>query len=439
LERCRELGCTTVAGGPFVSQSPEDVTGRADVLVIGEAETALPPFLRDLEHGDLKLVYHEQGKPSLDMSPLPRYDLLPLNAYGVIDVQFSRGCPFNCEFCDIIELYGHLPRTKSPQQILAELDELMRLGYRGSVFLVDDNFIGNKRNVRLLLKELIPWQKAHDYPFLFTTEATVNLADDTPLLADMREAGFIRVFLGIETPSVEALKETQKLQNIKRDLVASVQHIMSMGLEVTAGFIVGFDTDTEDIFDRQIDFIRQAGIPWAMVGVLMCVPGTQLWRRLEREGRLFQGMPWHQYAAARTNFQTVLDPEVLLDGYLRILKTIYEPDAYYERVMTMLALVAKAPKATPKVEGSFMDNLPMCVLRATWAMGVKASHRMAFWRFVLRALWRFPRRFLQAMDNAAAGHHMILFTRDVIARNRALPPAAVPPAAAPPAPALANP
>src|SRR6185369_15775462 len=231
--------------------------------------------------------------------------------YSSMSVQYSRGCPFNCEFCDIIEIYGRVPRTKSNQQIIAELDALLQLGWRGTVFIVDDNFIGNKKNVRLLLPELAAWQEKNGHPFSLLTEASVNLADDDELLSDMERAGFTRVFLGIETPVEESLKEAQKSQN-RGNLLDSVKKIQNHGMEVMAGFIVGFDNDPEDIFERQIEFIRESAIPMAMVGMLNALPDTQLWKRLEREGRLLGADATGNNTIATVNFIPKMDVDKLI-------------------------------------------------------------------------------------------------------------------------------
>ena len=284
VDRCKALGKRVAVGGPFVSTSAESLPA-ADHIFIGEAETTLPQFFKDLERGEAKAVYQASERPPLSLTPVPQFELAELNRYSAMSVQYSRGCPFSCEFCDIIEIYGRVPRTKSNQQMLAELDELKRIGWRGTVFVVDDNFIGNKRNVKNLLPDLVAWQEKNDFPFSLLTEASVNLADDTALLDMMRDAGFRRVFLGIETPVEESLKEAQKSQN-RGNLLDSVKKIQSYGMEVMAGFIVGFDHDPEDIFERQIDFIRESAIPLAMVGLLTALPDTQLWRRLKKEGRL---------------------------------------------------------------------------------------------------------------------------------------------------------
>jgi len=286
ITACHTRGKKIVVGGPFVSTGAESLP-HADHVFIGEAEETLPEFLSDLESGEeIKPVYRKQERPSLSLTPVPDFSLAELQHYSAMSVQYSRGCPFNCEFCDIIEIYGRVPRTKSNEQMLTELDELRRAGWRGMVFIVDDNFIGNKRNVRKLLPALTDWSERNGHPFSFITEASVNLAEDDELLKEMNRAGFRRVFLGIETPVEESLKEAQKTQNTRRSLLESVKKIQSFGMEVMAGFIVGFDNDPEDIFERQINFISESAIPMAMVGLLTALPNTQLWRRLEREGRL---------------------------------------------------------------------------------------------------------------------------------------------------------
>lgn len=287
VELCKAHGKRVVVGGPYVSTSKEQLP-QADHIFVGEAETTLPEFVRDLARGNAKRVYHPAERPALNATPVPHFRLADLRRYSAMSVQYSRGCPFQCEFCDIIEIYGRVPRTKTNEQMLAELDALRELGWRGLVFIVDDNFIGNKRNVKRMLPELIEWSECHKRTFSFITEASVNLAEDDNLLELMRRANFRRVFLGIETPVPESLKEAQKGQNTRRDLLDSVKKIQSYGMEVMAGFIVGFDNDPEDIFERQINFIRESAIPLAMVGLLTALPDTQLWRRLEREGRLLR-------------------------------------------------------------------------------------------------------------------------------------------------------
>jgi radical SAM superfamily enzyme YgiQ (UPF0313 family) len=317
-----------------------------------------------------------------------------------MSVQYSRGCPFSCEFCDIIEIYGRVPRTKSNQQMLAEFDALRDLGWRGMVFIVDDNFIGNKKNVRLLLPELAAWQKANGYPFSLITESSVNLADDERLLSSMKDAGFRRVFLGIETPVEESLKEAQKSQN-RGNLLDSVKTIQSYGMEVMAGFIVGFDNDPADIFERQIDFIRKSAIPLAMVGLLNALPDTQLWKRLEREGRLL-GESSGNNTECTLNFKTRMDPTVLVKGYQTIMRTIYSPREYYQRALDSMRRTAQQfsePQHYNPIDG--LTSLTHVVLK----LGVFDRERKEFWRFLIQTLIRHRHRFAESLRLAAMGYH----------------------------------
>jgi radical SAM superfamily enzyme YgiQ (UPF0313 family) len=344
VKRAKKRGKKVVLGGPYVTSTIEELPD-ADHLFLGEAETTLPQFAIDLENGTAKRSYKAPERPPLALTPIPDFSLIDdFKDYSAMSVQYSRGCPFSCEFCDIIEIYGRVPRTKSNQQILAEFDALLELGWRGTLFIVDDNFIGNKKNVRQLMPELAAWQKKHNYPFTLLTEASVNLADDEDLLAQMQTAGFRRVFLGIETPVEESLKEAQKTQN-RGNLLESVNRIQSYGMEVMAGFIVGFDNDPEDIFQRQIDFIRKSAIPLAMVGLLNALPDTQLWKRLEREGRLL-GEASGNNTVCTVNFVPKMDVERLVAGYQSIMCTIYKPREYYQRALDSLRLTAHvAPEA----------------------------------------------------------------------------------------------
>src|SRR5215468_5326145 len=335
VELCKAAGKLVVIGGPYVTTSAGDLP-QADHIFLGEAETTLPEFLRDIERGVAKRVYQAAERPALSAAPIPDFQLADLRRYSAMSVQYSRGCPFQCEFCDIIEIYGRVPRTKSNKQILAELDALFRTGWRGSVFIVDDNFIGNKRNVKKLLPALIAWSKKNGFPFTFMTEASVNLAEDDALLKMMEDAGFRRIFLGIETPVEESLKEAQKGQNTHRDLLESVHRIQSYGMEVMAGFIVGFDNDPEDIFELQMKFIRESGIPLAMVGLLAALPDTQLWRRLEKEDRLLK-MSDGNNTDCTLNFIPKMNSAVLIEGYKQIVRNIYSPREYYLRALDCLS------------------------------------------------------------------------------------------------------
>jgi hypothetical protein len=330
-----------------------------------------------------------------------------MQAYSDMSVQYSRGCPFNCEFCDIIEIYGRVPRTKSNGQMLAELDELLRVGWRGDVFIVDDNFIGNKKNVRKLLPELSDWSARNKYPFSFITEASINLADDDELLKQMRSANFRQVFIGIETPVGESLKEAQKGQNLRRDLLDSVHKVQSYGMEVMAGFIVGFDNDPNDIFERQVAFIRDSAIPIAMVGLLVAIPDTQLWRRLEREGRLV-GDLMGEHTGNNTdcilNFVPKMDADVLIEGYKSIVRNIYSPREYYDRALASLRRVER--EHTPEMHGGITGSDIATFLRIITALGVRDGSRGEFWRFMKRVIVEHRGTIEQGLTHAALGYHL---------------------------------
>ena len=301
IRRAHAVKKTVIVGGAYPSTDP-DASSDADCVVIGESEELMLQICHDFEGGQLARRYQAQDRPDVSKSPVPRFDLLRTNTYQSIGVQFSRGCPFNCEFCDIIEIFGRVPRTKSPEQLLRELDAVSATGFRGMLFLVDDNFIGNKKAAKTMLPQLADWMDKHDFPFDIYTEASVNLAADDRLVELMVNAGFTSVFLGIETPSQDALAETHKTQNLRLDLNHAVEKLTRAGLEVMAGFIVGFDSDDEGIFERQRAFIQNAPIPLAMTGILSALPSTQLWRRLEREGRLIEDWSGENFGMA--NFRT---------------------------------------------------------------------------------------------------------------------------------------
>jgi radical SAM superfamily enzyme YgiQ (UPF0313 family) len=399
VERCKAKGKRVVVGGPYVSTSAEHLPA-ADHIFVGEAEATLPEFLKDLERGEAKRFYRAAERPALTSTPVPHFRLAKLERYSAMSVQYSRGCPFQCEFCDIIEIYGRVPRTKTNEQMLAELDALRATGWRGLVFIVDDNFIGNKRSVKRLLPELIEWSERHGRPFSFITEASVNLAEDDALLEMMRRANFRRVFLGIETPVEESLKEAQKGQNTRRDLLESVRKIQSYGMEVMAGFIVGFDSDPEDIFDRQIEFIRESAIPLAMVGLLTALPDTQLWRRLKREGRLLKESTGNN-TEGTLNYVPRMDAPRLIEGYKRILLTIYSPAEYYRRALDCLSRLTGEPE--PRRDRLAGDLTAF--VRVVLTLGVRDGGRSEFWRYLRRVATSHRRHFAHAVTLAAMGYH----------------------------------
>jgi radical SAM superfamily enzyme YgiQ (UPF0313 family) len=399
VRTCKAHGKRVVVGGPYVSTSAERLPD-ADHIFVGEAEATLPEFLRDLESGEARRVYQAAERPALAGTPVPDFRLAELDRYSAMSVQYSRGCPFSCEFCDIIEIYGRVPRTKTEGQMLAELDALLAAGWRGLVFVVDDNFIGNKRNVKRLLPALAEWSDRHGRPFSFITEASVNLAEDDALLDMMRRANFRRVFLGIETPVEESLKEARKGQNTRRDLLESVRKIQSYGMEVMAGFIVGFDHDPEDIFERQINFIRESAIPLAMVGLLTALPDTQLWRRLKREGRLLKESSGDNTEGS-LNYVPRMDAARLVEGYKRILRTIYSPAEYYRRALDCLSHLTQAPE--PRRGNLAADAASF--MRVVLTLGVRDPARSEFWRYMRRAARSHRQNFAHAVTLAAMGYH----------------------------------
>ncbi len=403
LARCRARGLRTVIGGP-VTSSVEELPQHADHVVIGEAEELVERLAADLERGAAQPLYRAGELPALAKTPLPELDLINPKHYSAMGIQYSRGCPFNCEFCDIIEIYGRKPRTKSPAQVLAELEQLYERKWRGSVFIVDDNFIGNKRKVKELLPVLAEWNRKKRRPFTFFTEASVNLADDAELLQMMREAGFIRVFLGIETPVEASLKEAQKMQNTHRSLLESVRRIQGFGMEVMAGFIVGFDNDPDDIFDRQVEFIQESAIPLAMVGLLLALPGTQLYRRLLKEGRIVDEGHGNNMDC-RLNFIPKMNPQRLVEGYRSIINRIYDPDAYYERVRRFLAHYRPAHHS-PRVLSDYV-----AFARSILKQGVLGDSRASYWKFFLEAATRYRHAFDTAITLAIMGYHFQKLTR----------------------------
>ncbi len=405
LARCRACEVRTVVGGPIASGF-RGLPCYADHVVMGEAEELIALLAKDLEHGTAKPQYRAAEMPSLDCSPVPDLSLINTRHYSSMAIQYSRGCPFNCEFCDIIEIYGRKPRTKSVAQVIAELEQLYRHRWRGSVFLVDDNFIGNKKNVKHLLPAMAEWNDRHRQPFSFFTEASVNLADDPDLLAMMKAAGFIRVFLGIETPVEASLKEAHKLQNTHRSLLNSVRCIQQHGIEVMAGFIVGFDNDPEDVFDKQVEFIQESAIPIAMVGLLQALPGTQLYRRLGHEGRLVSDANGNNIEC-NLSFIPTMSAQRLLDGYRSILKRIYAPEAYYERVRRFLDRY----HPTSRMRRSLSDYLALC--RSVVKQGVLGNARASYWKFLIDAATRYRHAFGPAITLAIMGYHFAAITEDV--------------------------
>lgn len=417
IARCNRRGKPIVVGGPHPTSFADEIAG-ADFYVLDEVEETLARFLADWEAGVAQRIYRPERKPAVEMTPTPRFDLLDLPAYSSMALQFSRGCPFDCEFCDITKLFGRVPRTKSNAQMLTELDALYDLGWRGPVFLVDDNFIGNRREAMRLLPEIAAWQRARAYPFDLFTEASVNLAQHEPLLDAMVAAGFSMVFLGIESPNPEALKRTRKAQNLRRDdsdyLLHAVRTIQRQGIEVSGGFILGLDGDGPEVFDAQLAFIQEAGIPRAMVGLLTALRGTDLYARLEAEGRLVGEASGNNVEIA-LDFRPQLEPSVLIAGYRRVLASLYEPGltSYFARCWTLVSNLG--PGVTGRRRHFEMAKL-LALLRSV-RLQVLSRQAPAYLGFLLRTLVHRPRHLPLAIRLAIMGLHFQKFTRQTLATH----------------------
>lgn len=335
MQRCRRLGVKVIAGGPLFNSTPDEFYDLVDHLILNEAELTLPPFLADLNAGSPKKVYRTDTFPEMHLTPIPRWDLIKIEKYATLMIQCSRGCPFDCEFCDITALYGRRPRVKNADQLLAELEAIYQMGWRSSVFMVDDNFIGNKGKIKKMLPRLVQWMKTRGYPFNFITEASINLADDDELIELMGEANFNTVFVGLETPNQESLEECAKNQNCGRDMVAAIKKLQAAGIQVLGGYIVGFDSDDEGIFQRQIKFIQESGVVTAMVGLLNAMPKTKLWQRLQAENRIHLDATGDN-TDGTINFSPKMDREILIRGYRKLVRTIYSPRYFYRRVCSFL-------------------------------------------------------------------------------------------------------
>ncbi|HOX32705.1 MAG TPA: B12-binding domain-containing radical SAM protein [Spirochaetales bacterium] len=417
LRRCRAAGVPIAVGGPYPTACPEEM-GEADYLVLDEGEVTLPRFLADWKAGRAERVYSDEAKPALDSGPLPRFDLVDPSRYANLPVQFSRGCPFNCEFCDIVTLFGRVPRTKSPERFLRELQAILETGFRGNVFVVDDNFIGNKARVKELLRALGPWQAERGYPFRLSTEASVDLGRDEELLDLMVAANFTMVFLGLETPDAGSLECANKGQNLRLDPAKAVEAIQRKGIEVTGGFIVGFDADPPGICEAQIRFVTELAVPVAMVGLLTALPRTALRDRLEREGRLLSRSSGDNTHSASFNFRTVLPEKGLLEGYFRVLGEIYRPRAYFDRC---LELLRRFPdwRRRPR-PGAGRTVTPRNLLYLVRSLVIQGCSRYGaeYFRYVWKALRISPGLVESFITYAVQGRHFFIITRRFL-RGRA--------------------
>jgi radical SAM superfamily enzyme YgiQ (UPF0313 family) len=407
IERSKAAGVKIVAGGPLFTANPEEYP-HVDHLILNEAEYTLGPFLKDLAKGEPGHVYTSQAFPDLDKTPAPAWGLVKMNKYHSMNLQYSRGCPFSCEFCDITTLYGHKTRSKTTQQVVNELEALYRAGWRGSVFFVDDNFIGNKKKLKgHVLPAMIEWMKKRRYPFDLATEASIDLADDEELIRKMIQAGFEGVFVGIETPDDTSLKECNKFQNRNRDLLAGVKRIQQLGLRIRGGFIVGFDNDSPETFERQVRFIQESRIVTAMVGMLNAPKGSRLYERLREEGRL--GM---DVSGDNTDFSTNIIPkmgyESLVAGYKEVINGIYSPHAYYERVKAFLREYKPLEKRKRGLHLRYIRyNLHYldAPFKTLVILGIKDKARLYYWKLVVWSLFTRPRLLPMAMTYMVYGFH----------------------------------
>jgi radical SAM superfamily enzyme YgiQ (UPF0313 family) len=397
---CNEVGTKVVAGGPLFTARHEEFHG-VDHFVLNEAEITLPPFLDDLRRGQPKHLYTTDAWADLSTTPLPMWELIDRRQYATMNVQYSRGCPYDCEFCDITVLYGRTPRTKSGSQVIAELDALYRYGWRGHVFFVDDNFIGNRVKLKKeILPRVIRWMEATHHPFSLGTEASLNLSDDPELLALMARAGFEEVFVGIESPNADSLEECKKIPNKNRDLIASVKTLQKAGLQVQGGFIVGFDHDPPSIFESLIRFIKESGIVVAMVGLLNAPINSRLYNRLGKENRLLKTFTGNNTDFSM-NFIPKMNPQGLLDGYRKILATIYSPKEYYQRVMDFLKTHEPLRQHSSPVRFAQLRALSKSML----LLGVIGQERLYYWKLFFWSLFRRPRHFSTAITLAIYGFH----------------------------------
>ena len=409
ISRCKAQGKVIVAGGPAFTTQHEKFSG-VDHFVLNEAEITLPLFLKDLNEGNLKQLYTSDDKPDITETPIPLWSLINFKDYRIMVVQYSRGCPFNCEFCDIIVMNGRVPRTKTPEQLINELQSLYDSGWRKAVFVVDDNFIGNKVNVKKMLPFLIKWQKEHKYPFTLMTEASINLAEDKELMVMMSAANFNCVFLGLETPCIDSLKECGKMQNTTIDLVEAVKTIHQNGMEVMGGFIVGFDNDNESIFETQIKFIQKIGVVTAMVGLLTAAPQTRLWHRLKAEGRLVADTTGEN-TDGTLNFIPKMGKEKLVAGYKKIISTIYSPKNYYRRINTFIKNYR--PSARAKISREDFQAF----IKSTWKIGIFSKARFHYWKLLIKTFLTKRRAFPAAVHLAICRHHFEKVSKRILSVN----------------------
>ena len=399
IARCKNAGLRVVAGGPLFTSEPEHFP-EVDHLVLNEAEVTLPLFLEDFTQGNPKKEYRSEGFPDVSTSPVPQWELLDMKKYASMAVQFSRGCPYRCDFCNVTTLFGHKIRIKTSEQIISELDAMYERGWRESIFFVDDNFIAHKSYLkRDLLPKLIEWQESKKTMTKFYTECSINIADDPDLMELMVKAGFNQVFIGIETPDHSALEACGKQHNTSRDMLENIKRIQRAGLEVQGGFIVGFDTDTPSIFQQQIEFIQNSGIVTAMVGLLQALPGTKLYERMKTEGRLLSSSNGDNVDNT-TNIVPKMDIETLRKGYRDMMDYLYSPKNYYRRIKTLL--IEYQP---PKFKSRFRPGQLLAFFRSMVFLGVIGEERFHYWKMLLWTIFRQHQSLSLAVTLSIYGHH----------------------------------
>ena len=409
IERCKSLNKKMVCGGPLFTEE-SDRFKMVDHLVLNEAELTLPGFLTDLKNGNPKHIYQSEGFANLTETPLPDYSLVKASKYNTMNLQYTRGCPFNCEFCDITALFGHKVRIKSTEQIIKELEVIYEIGWRKNVFFVDDNFIGNKKILKNdLLPAVIDWMEKKDYPFRFSTEASINLSDDDELMGLMTKAGFSTVFIGIETTELASLVECGKVQNTNRDLIQSVHKIQEFGLEVNGGFILGFDNDSASIFQKQIEFIRESGIISAMVGLLNAPKKTRLYKRLKQEGRIINETTGDNTDFS-LNFAPKMDKKILLDGYKKVINGIYGGKEYYMRVLDFIKRFTPNQKSKVKLTFSHL----IAFFRSFIRLGIVDTYRKHYWDLFFWTLFNRPKLVPLAITYSVYGFHFRKIFKDVL-------------------------
>jgi radical SAM superfamily enzyme YgiQ (UPF0313 family) len=399
IKRVKSFGKFLIAGGPLFSSSYKNFPD-VDCFVLNEGEITIPLFLNDFERNDLKRVYKSAIRPDITTTPLPDWSLINLNDYASVSIQVSRGCPFSCDFCDIIIMNGRVPRVKSPGQVIAELNAIYDTGWRSSVFIVDDNFIGNRKKVKAILQEISIWMKEHKKPFSLSTEASITVADDKEIIELLKESNFSGLFVGIETPDEDSLKSCGKYQNTGKDLKEKVNFLQRNGLEVKGGFIVGFDTDNAGTFDRMIEFIQNSGIVTAMVGLLHALPRTKLYKKLKKEGRILSAATGNN-TDSTLNFIPEMRKDVLMEGYKKILDTIYHPKHYYNRIITYLNEyrgLAIGSKFSIKL-------MIIAITRSFWQMGVMEKGNFYFWKMIFWTLLHKPKLIAEAITQSIYGYH----------------------------------